>query len=162
MDIFLIILGVILLLGGIAGCIIPALPGPPIGYFALAVLSFHSDVARHPSSKVLIWYGIAVLIVTILDYYLPVWGTKKFGGTKAGKNGSIIGLILAIFFPVIGPLTILVGPFVGAVVGELLVGQSQKTAWRSGLGSFLGFVSGTILKLGVVLVMAWEFVKLVW
>lgn len=162
MDFVLIGLGILALLIGIVGCIIPALPGPPIGYLALVALSFHSAEVSHPSTKSLIWYGVAVLIVTILDYFLPIWGTKKFGGTSAGKRGSTLGLIASIFFPILGPLTLLAGPFVGAVVGELVAGENQKTALRSGLGSFLGFLGGAFLKLGIVIVLAWEFIKLAW
>jgi uncharacterized protein YqgC (DUF456 family) len=160
MDVVLIIIGIVLLLLGIVGCIIPALPGPPIAYLSLVTLNFHSIESTQPSGSTLLWYGLAVLLITLLDYWLPIWGTKKFGGTKAGKNGSIIGLILAFIFPIFGPFTILIGPFIGAVVGELIGGQDQKTALKSGVGSFLGFLSGTILKLGMVGVLAYEFIKL--
>ena len=160
MDIVLVILGILFLLAGIIGCFAPILPGPPIGYLALVALNFHSSEAMHPSGKSLLWYGIAVLIITVIDYFLPIWGTKKFGGTNAGKRGSLVGLILSFVFPILGPLTILVGPFVGALLGELVSGQSQKTALRSAVGSFLGFIGGVVLKLGVVIAMAIVFVKL--
>ncbi len=162
MDIMLIILGVLILLIGFIGCIIPALPGPPIAYFSLVALHFHSAVAKHPTSSVLLWYAVAVIVVTILDYFLPIWGTKKFGGTNAGKRGSILGLFAGIFFPIFGPLTLIIGPFAGAVVGELISGQNQKTAVNSGIGSFLGFVGGALLKLGIVGVISYEFIRLVW
>ena len=110
----------------------------------------------------LIWLGVIVIAVTVLDYFLPIWGTKKFGGTDAGKRGSIIGLILAFIFPILGPLTILVGPFAGAIVGELISGQDNQTAFKSGIGSFLGFVGGVVLKLGVVVYVGVKFIGLVW
>lgn len=147
---------------GLIGCIFPALPGPPIAYGSLVALYFHSAPVKHPSSSALLWYGLAVALVTALDYFLPIWGTKKLGGTNAGKRGSTIGLFAGIFLPVFGPFTILIGPFIGAVAGELLSGQNQQTAIRSGIGSFLGFISGTILKLGMVGVIAYEFIKLAW
>lgn len=134
---------------GIAGCIVPGLPGPPVAWFALPLLRLHSNTDIHPNNNVLLIYGTAVLLITVLDYYLPIWGTKKFGGTKAGKRGSIIGLILGLFVPVFGPLTIIIGPFAGAVVGELLSGQSEHTAWKSGVGAFVGFMAGTMVKLAV-------------
>lgn len=162
MDVVLIILGIIFLLLGVIGCIAPIIPGPPIAYLSLLALLFHSSIDTIPETKFLILSGFLVIAVTVLDYFLPIWGTKKFGGTNAGKRGSIIGLILAFVFPVFGPLTILVGPFAGAVIGELISGQNNKTAFRSGIGSFLGFVGGVILKLGVVVFVGIKFVKLVW
>lgn len=152
---------VFLILGAI-GCIAPIIPGPPIAFLSLLGLLFHSSPDAIPSTNVLLWAGFLVIVVTVIDYFLPIWGTKKFGGTDAGKRGSIIGLIVAFIFPVLGPLTILVGPFAGAIVGELITGQDNKTAFRSGIGSFLGFVGGVVLKLGVVGFVALKFIKLVW
>ena len=162
MDTVLVILGIIFLLLGVVGCIAPIIPGPPIGYLSLLALLFHSSADVVPETKFLVLTGLVVIGVTVLDYFLPIWGTKKFGGTDAGKRGSIIGLILSFIFPVFGPLTILVGPFAGAVIGELITGQDNKTAFRSGIGSFLGFVGGVILKLGVVVFVGIKFFKLVW
>jgi len=159
-DIVWIVLGALLLLVGLIGCIIPGLPGPPIAWIALPLLRLHSSFDVHPSNRTLIIYGIAVTAITALDYFLPIWGTKKFGGTKAGKNGSIIGLIAGMFIPIFGPLTIIIGPFAGAVIGELLAGQDNRTALSSGLGSFLGFMGGTLLKLAACGLIIFEFVKL--
>ena len=162
MDIVLIILGIVFLLLGVIGCFAPIIPGPPIAYLSLLVLIFHSSEAVHPSTSMLLWCALIVIGITVIDYFLPIWGTKKFGGTNAGKRGSIVGLILAFLFPILGPLTILVGPFAGAVIGELITGQDNKTAIRSGIGSFLGFVGGVVLKLGVVAFVGFKFIQLVW
>ena len=131
-------------------------------FLALLGLLFHSTEASVPETKLLLLSGFLVIAVTVIDYFLPIWGTKKFGGTDAGKRGSIVGLILAFIFPILGPLTILIGPFAGAVVGELISGQNNQTALKSGLGSFLGFVGGVILKLGVVVYVGIKFIGLVW
>ena len=104
MDVLLIILVILALLVGIIGCIIPALPGPPIAYLSLVALRFHESAI--PDNKTMLWYGVAVAIITVLDYYLPIWGTKKFGGTNAGKRGSIVGLILGLIFPILGPFAV--------------------------------------------------------
>jgi len=162
MDILLISIAVLLLIIGIVGCILPAVPGPPIAYSAVLILLMHSNELVHPSSKLLWSYGIAVLIITVLDYILPVWGTKKFGGSKAGERGSMVGLILSFFIPIAGPFTILIGPFIGAVVGELLTGKDKKTVLNSGIGSFLGFLAGTVLKLGMVALIVLKFITLLW
>ncbi|MCO4818428.1 MAG: DUF456 domain-containing protein [Bacteroidetes bacterium] len=162
MDVVLIILGIVFLLLGVVGCIAPIIPGPPIAFLSLLGLLFHSSEDVIPETSMLIWLGVIVIAVTVLDYFLPIWGTKKFGGTDAGKRGSIIGLILAFIFPILGPLTILVGPFAGAIVGELISGQDNQTAFKSGIGSFLGFVGGVVLKLGVVVYVGVKFIGLVW
>lgn len=155
MDIVLIILGVVLILVGLVGCIIPALPGPPIAFGAILLLLLHSNPLMHPSSSTLIWSAVLVVIVTALDYVLPVWGTKRFGGSKAGKYGSIIGLIVGLFF---SPWGLILGPFLGAVIGELTTGAETQKALKSGLGSFLGFAAGTVLKIAVTVYIAFYFV----
>jgi len=160
LDFVWIILGSILLLVGLLGCIVPGLPGPPIAWFSLPLLRLHSDPSVHPDSRVLLIYGVAVAVITVLDYYLPIWGTKRFGGTRAGKIGSIIGLVLGMVVPVFGPITIIIGPFAGAVIGEILAGQSEKTAFRSGIGSFLGFLGGTLIKFAVTILVIFKFVTL--
>lgn len=142
MDIVLIILGALCLLAGIIGCIVPALPGVPLAYAGLWLLHA-TDKVQFSWQFLLIW-GIVVIVVQVLDYVVPAWGTKKYGGSKAGVWGSTIGLIIGLFMGLWG---IILGPFVGAVVGELLTGKETREALRSGWGSFIGLLTGTILKL---------------
>jgi uncharacterized protein YqgC (DUF456 family) len=150
MEIILIILGGVLLLVGFVGCIIPALPGPPISFAGLLLLLFMEGMDKILGSNMLLWTAVAVVLVTVIDYVLPIWGTKKFGGTKAGVRGSTLGLILAIFLsPVFGPIGFIVAPFVGALIAEIIAGQSKQVALKSAVGSFIGFISGTLLKLVV-------------
>jgi uncharacterized protein YqgC (DUF456 family) len=105
----------------------------------------------------LLWIYFAVaIIVTILDYIVPIWGTKKFGGSRSGTIGATIGLIVGLFF---GPPGIILGPFIGAVVAELASGHDQKTSLRSGFGSFIGFLTGVVLKLVVSALITFEFIK---
>lgn len=86
-----------------------------------------------------------MVVITALDYFIPMWGTKRFGGTKAGVTGSTIGLIVGLF---LGPIGIVVGPFLGALAGELITAPDEfKRALRSATGSFVGFLLGTGLKL---------------
>ncbi|MEZ7875079.1 MAG: DUF456 domain-containing protein [Bacteroidales bacterium] len=154
-DIFLIIAGIILLLVAFAGCFLPVLPGPPLAFGALILLHF-TTITDVPYEVLWTMAGLA-LIATILDYIVPVWGTRKFGGSKAGEKGAIAGVIVGLF---LGPLGIILGPFLGALAGELLSGTPGDRAFRSAIGSFIGFLLGVGLKLMVTMVIAFYFFKI--
>jgi len=149
-----IIVGIVLLLAGIVGCVLPFLPGPPLCFLALLVQQFNRE-PPFTSKFMWIWAGITVLVVA-LEYLIPVLGTKRYGGTRYGVWGCTLGLIAGLWF---GPLGIIIGPFVGAFVGELLANQDSQLAFRSALGSFMGFLVGTLLKLIVCFVMGWYLLK---
>ncbi|ADY28680.1 MULTISPECIES: DUF456 domain-containing protein [Cellulophaga] len=160
MDIALLIIGFVLILTGIIGSFLPVLPGPPISWLGLLVLYLTKAI---PNDWVFLGITLAVaLIVFALDYIIPAIGTKKFGGTKAGMIGTTIGLLVAVFFPVLGVFGIVVWPFVGALVGELLNKADQKTALKAAFGSFIGFLTGTFLKFIVAIVYLGLFVSKVW
>lgn len=170
MDILLIILGAICLLIGIIGCVAPVLPGVPLAYLGLLLLHWTERVQF--SWQFLTVWAVIVVVIQLLDYFIPAWGTKKFGGTKWGVWGSTIGLFVGLFM---GPMGIVIGPFLGAVVGELLyfnrhpqtaqsgdkIGKNSQfnRALRAGLGSFIGLLTGTILKLICCGMMVFYFVK---
>lgn len=153
MDYFLIASGIILTLFGIIGCVLPLLPGPPLNYMALLLLHFTSG--HQFTSLFLIIWAVITVVVYGLDYVIPAWGTKKFGGSRRGVWGSIIGLIIGIFF--FPPFGIILGPFIGAVIGELSSGKEAKSALKSGFGSFAGFMLGVLLKLIASGMMTWYF-----
>lgn len=153
MDIFLIISGSLLMILGIAGCLLPLLPGPPLSYLGLIAIHVSSKIDF--SSKFLISWGIIVILVSILDYVIPIWGTKYFGGSRYGVWGSMAGLLAGLLIP---PVGIIIGPFLGAVVGEMLAGNKQN-ALKAGFGSFIGFLAGTVVKLLVSLIMLYYFVS---
>ena len=167
MDVILIILGAICLLLGLIGCVAPVLPGVPLSYLGLLLLHW-TDRVQFSWQFLTIW-AVIVVVIQILDYFIPAWGTKKFGGSKYGVWGSTIGLFVGLFM---GPWGIIVGPFVGAVLGELLyfnrhpqdrIEQAENTnfnrALRAGFGSFIGLLTGTILKLICCGMMVFYFVK---
>jgi uncharacterized protein YqgC (DUF456 family) len=155
MDIFLLILGIIFMVVGILGCILPVIPGPPLSFVGILFLHF-TDFANY-TTTFLVFFAVLAVIVTILDYFVPIWGTKRFGGSKYGSWGATIGVILGLFlFP---PIGIILLPFVGAVIGESIKGSEFKSSLRAGAGSFLGFLMGTGLKLITSLIMAFYFVK---
>ena len=155
MDIVLIALGVVFIISGILGCVLPVIPGPPLSYIGLLLLHFTKGFQF--SERFLILWAIITAAVYALDYIIPAWGTKKFGGSKRGVWGSIIGLVLGLFF--FPPFGIIIGPFLGAVVGELTAGKDSAAALKSGFGSFLGFLAGTLLKLITSGMMTWYFFK---
>jgi len=138
-----ILLGAIFIIVGILGCILPVLPGPPISYAGMLLLQL-TDNPPFESKTLVIWFLVAAG-VTLLDYVVPVWGTRKYGGTRKGVWGSVIGLVAGIFF--YPPIGIIVGPFAGAVIGEMLAGKQSNDAFRAGFGSFVGLLAGTLLKL---------------
>lgn len=162
MDIVLLFLGFILMLVGILGSFLPVLPGTPLSWVGLLLL--HLTKAVPEDWEFLgITLGVALLVFA-LDYIIPVWGTKKFGGSKWGMLGTTIGLLIALIFPILGFLGIIIWPFVGALVGELINKADQKTALKAAFGSFIGFLTGTFLKfmvtvvyLGLYIYKAWEY-----
>jgi uncharacterized protein YqgC (DUF456 family) len=152
MDGVLIAIGIILLLVGVIGAIVPGIPGPTISFIGLLLLHF---TERYSYSADFLWImGLIMVVVTALDYVVPVWGTKKFGGSKRGMWGSTIGLIIGIFFLpalgiVLGPFGlfgIILGPFLGAYIGESTGGKSQDESMRAAFGAFIGFLAGTFMK----------------
>ena len=143
-----IILGIILCLLAIAGSILPLLPGPPIAYIGLLLQELRPE-KPFTTRFLLIWAGI-VAIILVLDYLIPIWGTKKFGGTKYGVWGCTIGFLAAFWM---GPWGIIIGPFAGAFIGEMIGGQDSKKSFKAALGSFVGFLLGSFLKLVACFVM---------
>jgi len=155
MDYLLTGLGIVFMIVGILGCVLPLIPGPPLNYIGLLLL--HLTTRFQFSTEFLILWAIITVIVYGLDFIIPVWGTKKFGGSKRGVWGSVIGLVVGLFiFP---PFGIIIGPFIGAVIGELTAGKESKEALKSGFGSFLGFITGIVLKLVASGMMTWYFAK---
>ena len=113
MEFLIIIFVILLLLIGIIGCIIPVLPGPPISF--LGIMVFHFFTSYKMDSDTLWLLAGIVSIITFFDYWLQVYGVRKFGGGKKAINGTILGLVLGLlFFP---PFGVIIGPFFGAFLG---------------------------------------------
>lgn len=143
MDLALTLLAGLLILLGVIGSFLPVLPGPPLAW--LGMIAFQFTAYFDGRWRFWIIFSIGMIAVTLLDYLIPIWGTKKFGGSRAGIYGSTLGLIVGLFM---GPLGIILGPFLGALAGELLVNPADlRRAMRSAFGSFVGFLLGLGLKL---------------
>jgi uncharacterized protein len=154
MDVLWLVLGSLLMIVGLAGCVLPFLPGPPLCYVGLLIQQLQADPPY--TTKFLLIWGVITVVITGLDYVIPVYGTKKFGGTKYGMWGCMIGLFAGLWF---GPLGIIIGPFAGAFVGELMSNSSSDQAFKAAIGSFIGFLVGTLLKLVACFVMIWYFIQ---
>jgi uncharacterized protein YqgC (DUF456 family) len=153
-DYILLIAGILLMILGIIGCLVPVLPGPPFSF--LGIIFLHLTKFGHFTNIALITMGGIALVVTILDYVVPVWGTKKFGGSKYGIRGATIGLVIGLF---LGPLGLIIGPLLGAFAGELIFKDDINYALKAGFGSLLGFLTGIGLKLAASFIMTFYFFK---
>lgn len=138
---------------GLAGCIIPAVPGPPLNFLALLMLKlvFPDSI----SWIVILIFGIITLAVTILDYLLPIWGAKVYKASKYGIWGSVIGMIVGIFF--FPPWGMIAGILIGAVLGELLAGKESSAAVKIGIVTFIASIIMIVTKLIISGIMTFYF-----
>jgi len=153
-DLLWAILGLIILVIGIVFSVLPVIPGQVLSWGSLLILQLQTNPPF--SARFLAIWALITAAVTLLDYYVPIWGTKKLGGSKSGIWGAAIGLIIGIFF--FPPFGLIIGSFIGAYLGELIAGKDSRIALKSGLGSFLGFVAGTMMKLVISFIMGYHFI----
>lgn len=148
MDILIAVLAVLLTLVGIAGCILPGLPGPPINFLALILIHWQIEAF----SQTTLWVmGILALVVIVLDYAIPVWSARLFGATKTGVRWSIYGMLIGLFFTPVGMMT---GLFAGAILGDMQEGKSPLDALKAGIGTYLGTLIGIVVKCVVALIIS--------
>ena len=148
MNIALVVLALLLVILGIVGSIIPGLPGPPLSWLGILLLGFTSFADY--SVLYLAVTGVVAAVITVMDFVIPSLSTKRHGGGKAGIWGCNIGLIISLIGLPFGPqglLGVIFWPFVGAFIGEMLSCKEWKKALRAAWGAFLGFLTGTLLKL---------------
>ena len=159
MEILILIVSLLFVLVGIAGSVLPVLPGPPLSWIGLLILY------TMPNIKFDYWtLGITfvlTLIIVILDYVIPSQGTKRFGGSKYGIWGTNIGLIVGILAPI--PFGFIIVPFVGAFIGELIFDQNDsKRALKAATGSLIGFLASTFIKFVFCMVLLGIYIHTVW
>lgn len=141
---FLLSLGLIVSIVALAGSFLPVIPGPPLSFLSLLIISFEKDWQPF-SLTFLIFMGVITIILFFLDYIIPAIGAKKFGASRMGLTGSIIGMVIGLFiFP---PFGIFIGAFFGAIAGELLSGKGTEKAIKIGIGTFVGNLASIALKL---------------
>jgi len=159
MDLLLLIFGFTFMIVGVFGSFMPVLPGPSISWLGLVLLYFTKAVVVN------YWIiGITLLItvlISVLDYVIPARGTKKFGGSSYGIWGTNIGLVVGIFAPI--PFGFIIGPFVGAFIGELMYDyKDHGRALKAATGSFIGFLASSFMKFVVCMMFLGLYVWLVW
>lgn len=152
----LILLGLILAFVGLVGCVLPFIPGPPVSFLALIILSFAKNWEPF-SSTFLIVMAVLTILVTLMDYVIPAVGAKKYGASELGAWGSIIGMVIGLFL--LPPWGMFIGAFVGALAGEILAGKKGREVLRSGWGVVVGSIAGIGFKLAFCGVMLFFYFK---
>jgi hypothetical protein len=149
-----LVLTLLIMAVGLAGSVLPAIPGPPL---VLAAAIGHRLWFGEHSVSNLVLATLAGLVVAALalDYLATLAGARKLGATWRGMTGAAVGAVLGLFT---GPLGIVAGPFVGATVGELLGGRELRPASRAGAGAVFGLLAGAMGKLACCVAMIALFV----
>ena len=148
--IFAIVAGII----GILGSILPGLPGPPISWVGLLLLYLWGP--EEMSISTLVVWGVVTVLITIIDYWIPMYFTKVTGGSKYAERGSLIGMIIGIFLT---PIGMIMGAFLGALIAEMTCANKDfGPALKVAIGSFIGFMLGTGIKIIVSVLMLWKII----
>ena len=155
MDTFWAISAIVCGVVGLLGAVLPILPGTALSFAGMVCAFLHTG-GEITSGQLWLWGAISIVLI-LIDYILPGYFSKVFGGSKAGITGATVGVLVGLFF---GPLGIVAGPFVGAVVGEILhQKQPLDKALVVGFGSLLSFFVGTGFKLiagGFMMLYIWK------
>ena len=145
---------------GIAGSILPGLPGPPFSWIGLLILYIwgsgtNTDEIPMQLSTLVIW-GVVVVIVSVVDYIVPMYLTKVTGGSKHAERGAMIGMLVGIFLT---PIGMILGSFLGAFIAEMTYAKKDtESSLKAAFGSFLGFILGTGIKTVVAVLIMWKII----
>ncbi len=155
---FILCVCLLLVFLGLFGSIIPGMPGTPLYLLAMLLARFCADV---PMSNLELFVIFVLVAATfIVDFFLPMWTSKKFGGTSAGVKGSIVGLLAGFFLPLPLPpgTSTIICTFLGAMIGEIIAGQQNAVAMKSGIGNLIGFIIATTVKFVLGLYCGWRLI----
>jgi uncharacterized protein YqgC (DUF456 family) len=136
----------LLMLVGLAGCILPMLPGTPLVFAGIYIYAWLTGFTVISRNLILIF----LIITVVIEYVSSSIGSKKLGASKLGFIGAFIGAVIGVFFV---PWGLILGPLAGALTGELIIGKNIKEAVRSGTGAVIGFFGGTLLKIAISFIM---------
>lgn len=148
------VLAAVLIVVGLAGVILPALPGLPLVFVGMLLAAWAGDFQQ------IGWVGLTALgLLTLLsvavDFFAALVGARRVGASRKALLGAVFGTFAGLFF---GPIGLFAGPFVGALLGELWHGRELRQATKVGFGTWLGIVLGVVLKLGLAFAMLGLFV----
>lgn len=158
MDWVISVLAVLAGVIGIVGSILPGLPGTPVGWVGMLILYIWGNgtnaLGEPMSMRLLVIWGVITVIVSIIDYFVPMYFTKLTGGSRQAERGAMAGLIVGI---ILTPVGMILGSFLGAFLSEMYWGKKPASdALKSAIGSFLGFILGTGLKTIASVCIFWQ------
>jgi uncharacterized protein YqgC (DUF456 family) len=148
------VLAILLILIGLAGILLPALPGAPLVFLGLLLAAWIDHFEKVGWATLLV-LGFLTILSLVIDYLAAVYGVKRFGASRQAVTGSMIGVVVGLFFGIPG---ILLGPFLGAVIGELVANQDMLRAGRAGAGTWIGLVLGMSVKVAIAFTMIGIFI----
>jgi len=151
-------LGILLILLGFIGSLLPILPGPPLSFIGLLLFALIRNFSPPLTPTLMVILLIVTMGVTLIDYRRPLFGAKRYGASKWGIWGSIGGMMIGIFFSSFG---MILGAFIGAVLVEWFVSRKEGQALRAGWGIIVGSLLGMVLKLGTSGIMAYYLIRTV-
>lgn len=155
---FALISAVLLFLLGLAGIVLPVLPGVILIYAGMLLYGLLTGFAALDANFYLL-QGMALLLTFFVDYLAATTGTRRYGGSRRAAWGAAAGILFGFFL--LGPFGMIIGPFMGAVLAELSGGKKPEQAVRTGLGTLIGFLGGTVIKFAIALLMIiWFFVRI--
>ncbi|MDQ3618001.1 MAG: DUF456 domain-containing protein [Pseudomonadota bacterium] len=135
----------LLILAGIAGTILPAMPGLPLVFAGMLLAAWAGDF-QQVGVAMLVLLAVLTLLSLAVDFVATMMGAKRVGASRLALVGSVVGTVVGLFFGLIG---LFAGPFVGALIGELIHGRRVGQATKVGFGTWVGILVGTVLKIGL-------------
>ena len=155
LTVLLAILCSVLMLFGLAGIVLPFIPGVPLAWLGLFIFAIGTGFERISITTTIVFF-IIMLLTLVLDLIAPMLGARKYRASKWGIIGASFGLLVGII--AFGFWGIILGPFIGALMGELIARRELGHAFKSAFGTVIGFLAGTLVKIVVVLIMIGFFV----
>lgn len=157
-QVLMIIAVVVIMLIGLAGTFLPVLPGIPVIFLAMGAYGWYEGF-QVITPRYLVFMGALTVLSVVVDYLSSTLGAKWTGSGRAGVWGAFIGMIAGVFF--FPPLGILIGPWLGAVIGEYIDKQDMAQAMKAGLGTVVGLFSGIVFKVMLAVIMIISFLVVV-
>ncbi len=156
-EIVLFAISLIIMIVGMAGIVVPIIPSIPLiwfGAFFYAIFTHFEKV----TGMVLLLFALMTIFSLVLENLGNVYGAKRFGATKWGLVGSVVGTGAGFYMG--GPIGLILGPIVGTIIFEIIGGKGYRGALKSGLGNFVGFLGGSVIKiltgLAMISVFIWK------